>query len=599
MMRSNFSAVSAEDIVKKVAAYLKPDHEVLTVDKSSVEKIFSILRNISNCEHWLAEEFRVKEFRALGYGDFTLFLEKHSSLLPQELCEFLTGDVSVKSPLEVCMTQHQLVLLLSQASNNLWEDKNITKKDVFSLLVRQFPFISFKIVSNGSLKDFLSISVKDKSFSIPKSVIFSLTLCSTSTAPESSGCSENDQDVRIPESVTSNDAIELLLKAPMLSDLNLWSHWDVRFAPSLGPLLPWLLKEVKTDELLCLVTKDGKAVRIDPSATVDSFLEAAIQGSSYQTAVKLLSLFSVVGGQKHVPVSLLKCHAQQAFKVILKNSLENVESSGSGSSLFNGKVLCGDAELTSANSSSKSQDISMSATSKFVLDCLCHLPPEIRAFAADILLSGMQSVIKDAASAILREYSQMDQRLMLHEVGLSLGVVEWINDYHAFCSSDVTDFFPSDSSCLKASDASHSKASDASCSRASDSSCSKADGYQIKTRLKHKQDMLDKVSTAEGSRDASPKAHKKSKKCAHVSEASDDKIGRSGSLHRSEQKKHDDAALVIQAIRRDEFGLDASLSNAESGMLKKQHARLGRALHCLSQELYSQDSHFLLELVRT
>ncbi|GFP80685.1 hypothetical protein PHJA_000211800 [Phtheirospermum japonicum] len=33
-------------------------------------------------------------------------------------------------------------------------------------------------------------------------------------------------------------------------------------------------------------------------------------------------------------------------------------------------------------------------------------------------------------------------------------------------------------------------------------------------------------------------------------------------------------------------------------MLEKQHARLGRALHCLSQELYSQDSHFILELVQ-
>ncbi|KAM7259460.1 hypothetical protein ACFE04_015201 [Oxalis oulophora] len=58
-----------------------------------------------------------------------------------------------------------------------------------------------------------------------------------------------------------------------------------------------------------------------------------------------------------------------------------------------------------------------------------------------------------------------------------------------------------------------------------------------------------------------------------------------------------DAALVIESIRRDKFGLDQNLSDAESSLLKKQHAHLGRALHCLSQELYSQGSHFLLELV--
>jgi hypothetical protein len=59
-----------------------------------------------------------------------------------------------------------------------------------------------------------------------------------------------------------------------------------------------------------------------------------------------------------------------------------------------------------------------------------------------------------------------------------------------------------------------------------------------------------------------------------------------------------EAALVIETIRREEFGLDQTLSSTDNCLLKKQHARLGRALHCLSQELYSQDSHLLLELVR-
>ncbi|EXC16976.1 hypothetical protein L484_021633 [Morus notabilis] len=578
-------SVSVEDVIKKVAAYLKLDDNVFTNDRTSVEKRFSMWKNLSNCPHWLAEQFRVKEFRSLGYGDFTLFLEKYASLLPKELCKFLTGDISEKSPLEVCMMHHQLVLLLSQASNNLWEDKNITKQDIFSLLMRQFPSITFNILSNGSLNDFISMAVKDKNVSIPKSIIFSLTLCTTTNAPELSArnknglldCTNNDQDIRPHESVTSKDAIEVLLKAPMLSDLNLWSHWDIIFAPSLGPLVSWLLKEVKTDELLCLVTRDGKVLRIDPSATVDSFLEAAIQGSSHRTAVKLLSLISVVGGQKHVPISLLKCHAQQAFKVILKNSLENVELSGSGYSYFSGKVLCGDGE---SQSNLSKMNNSVSATSKFVVDCLHYIPAEIRAFAADVLLSGMQSIIKDAAAAILHECSQTDQRLMLHEVGLSLGVVEWINDYHAFCSTAVTDLFPSDALCLKAV------------------------GIKVKTRSKRKQDVLDKFSTAEGNKNTSVRTHKKSKKRACDSsvinnvEASDDKIVCGGSLRPSEQKEHEEAALVIESIRRDEFGLDPRLSNVESGMLKKQHARLGRALHCLSQELYSQDSHFLLELVQ-
>ncbi|KAK1591130.1 hypothetical protein Q3G72_002764 [Acer saccharum] len=81
-------------------------------------------------------------------------------------------------------------------------------------------------------------------------------------------------------------------------------------------------------------------------------------------------------------------------------------------------------------------------------------------------------------------------------------------------------------------------------------------------------------------------------------EASSDRIGNCCTQLLSEVGSCKDGALIIESIRREEFGLVSSLSNVESSLLKKQHARLGRALHCLSQELYSQDSHFLLELVQ-
>ena len=40
-------------------------------------------------------------------------------------------------------------------------------------------------------------------------------------------------------------------------------------------------------------------------------------------------------------------------------------------------------------------------------------------------------------------------------------------------------------------------------------------------------------------------------------------------------------------------GFDKPLSYTD-GLWKKQHARLGTALHRLSQELYSKDSHIIL-----
>ncbi|KAM5569559.1 protein NO VEIN-like [Rosa sericea] len=597
--------VSVKEIIRKVATYFETpqvNHGMSSNGESLPEKIFIYFRKLCNCELWLTEEFSVKEFRSLGYGEFMMFLEKYACLLPPEMCKFLKDDSSGKFPLEVCMLPHYLVVLVSQALNNLWEDQKITKLNISSLLGKQFPALSFHTIENGSVEDFKSIVGKHKDTAISKCVLFSMTICGTSYTLESlENCSKNavlksslvsvNSGQKISnQSVASKEAIAVLLRAPMMSDLNLWSHWDLLFAPSLGPLVPWLLNEVNTDELLCLVTKDGKVIRLDHSATVDSFSKAALQGSSFQTAVKMLSLFSLVGGEKHVPVSLLKFHVQRAFEVIFKTYLDGMEVYDKKSSLNQGTVLCGQkmvVEIAAGKCSNLHRAVTQtkiaeSVISHFFLDCLGYLPAEFRSFAADVLLSGMRSVFKHAASAILDECIQIEQRLILHEVGLSLGIVEWISDYHVFSSLDSTDSFMSEDSGLN------------------------ADRDQMGSDSKYMQNVSKKLAASEQSMAASVRADEHKGGCADVSRMVDGAgvsdagigIGIGYRQHPTNINEHEDAFQVIESIRRDEFGLDSSPLTFESIVLKKQHARLGRALHCLSQELYSQDSHFLLELVQ-
>ncbi|XP_059632151.1 protein NO VEIN isoform X2 [Cornus florida] len=589
--------VTLEDIVHKVAIYFELDDDIVNNVGSYLEKQFSLLRKLRKCELWLTEQFSVKEFESLGYGEFLMFLENHESLLPKALQKCLTGGRCEKSPLEVYMLHHQLSVLLSQASNSLWENENITRQEISVLLTRQFPLISFKLVENGSMKDFLDGVRENKSSAISNCVLFSATLLEKCCIGDSLPHKEEDllkntgaiNGVGLKAgnlgSVTSKDAIEVLLRAPMLSDLHSWSHWDLIFAPSLGPLLEWLLSEVNTKELLCLVTKDGKVLRIDHSATVDSFLEAFLQGSSFQTAVELLSLFSLYGGKRHVPVSLLKCHARQALEVLMKNSME-MEVTDCQNFLMRGNEMHGqrlldeDTSYTFSSESYKSKNKvnrAVPAASRFLLDCLGYLPIELCGFAADVLLSGMQSVIRDAPAAILSECRQSEHRLMLHEVGLSLGIVEWIEDYRVFCSSMVTDL---------------------------SGGASQVKPVSSSTGSIHIQDALVKRRSSEAERGlvvtTEPHNENSSRVCHMVNKVavSGDDFGDDCVQHISELEKDKDAALVIESIRRQEFGLDPSLSDLERSMLKKQHARLGRALHCLSQELYSQDSHFLLELVQ-
>ena len=55
---------------------------------------------------------------------------------------------------------------------------------------------------------------------------------------------------------------------------------------------------------------------------------------------------------------------------------------------------------------------------------------------------------------------------------------------------------------------------------------------------------------------------------------------------------------IIMNIRRDEFGYELELKPEQEKIARKQREREGRSLQRLSQELYSKDTHFVLELVQ-
>jgi len=126
--------------------------------------------------------------------------------------------------------------------------------------------------------------------------------------------------------MTSADALKCLLKAPMLSDLEEWSHWDHIFAPTLGPILNSLDKEGNANSLLCLVLRSGKVVRIDGSATMEGFLTAAVKCSAKKTAAQLVSIVSLYGGTRHAPVALKKSHACRAIGIMVKNWVDCFDS---------------------------------------------------------------------------------------------------------------------------------------------------------------------------------------------------------------------------------------------------------------------------------
>ena len=55
---------------------------------------------------------------------------------------------------------------------------------------------------------------------------------------------------------------------------------------------------------------------------------------------------------------------------------------------------------------------------------------------------------------------------------------------------------------------------------------------------------------------------------------------------------------IVEAIRHDEFGIGIELNDQQQAFATKTRMREGRGLQRLSLELYSKDTHFVLELIQ-
>ncbi|KAL9667858.1 hypothetical protein QQ045_002227 [Rhodiola kirilowii] len=580
--------VTVDDIIKKIITYLLPKNEDPTCGSSNLGTKFRMLRNISSFERWLSEQFSVTEFKNLGHGEFSEFLERNASLIPSKLLKQLVGDESAKPSLEVSMLKKQLDLFLLQAFNSLSEDGTFTRQKINELLTRQFPSISFSILQHGSADLLIEKVREQRNSAISKCVLFSMTLMDISGTKEDAVANHDNlpdftylkTDLLRSSGVlghkTSKDATETLLKAPMLFDLHAWSHWDVVFAPSLGPLVEWLLDEVRSEKLLCLVTNGGMVIRINHLATTSSFLEAARQGSAFHTAVELMSLFCLIGGKKHVPMFLIKNYAQQAFKVILKNAtddfnmpdmqiFDNIGKSPTGAEHFD--------DATARTLLSKPCK-AVTIASRFILDCLAFVPSEFQDFVADVLLSGLSYFVKSAHLPILYECKKTYESVMLHEIGLSLGITEWVEDHKHFSLNTIE--ISCNGSILEPESAKPGKFLNYGIGTPEEIPCKILEASKEKGGVKMEEFPDTSI-------------------CTNVScgRTINKPLKNPGELYSMA-----DAKMIIESIRREEFGLDSSRPETENMMLIKQHERLGRALQCLSQELYSQDSHFLLELVQ-
>ncbi|KAI0489261.1 hypothetical protein KFK09_029103 [Dendrobium nobile] len=610
-------SVTHDDIIKKIAYYFENYQEGCL----SPEKKLAAIKRLFDCEMWLMAQFNVSQFCSLGHGNFYDFLEKYISILPHEMRTFFSKDHFHESSVEICLNQQQLGVMLSQAEGNLIGKADASNFDAVSLLKKQFPIVSFYMVGADPQKSFEKLINEHKESSNSSCVLFSacllgdlwnrnLLVCKENASLDIGGM-ETEMAQKHTFRRTSKDAVECLLNVPMLADLFYWSHWDLLYAPSLGPLPEFLLNKINSKKLLCIATVDGKFVRVDQTATVDEFLEAFVQRSSFRMALKFLSLLCLYRGTINAPLALLKCYAQKAVDVIIQNSADSVEVNVGGQNCIPGKIVlnsclsCCCAPIDSNKDYNERYEQSRLCTglcrvndaianiSRTILECLRYLPSEFRSFAAEIFLSGLQSITKRAPVVILNQCIKTEERIMLHDIGISLGVTEWATDHHQFSSSSILDLSEPFKSVEQISS-----------SFSFESALDNRNSVQASeiSSVENQRVTLGKIGDAlvvDANREFSSGVNCGSslvfKEFGDGSQTLSEATA--ASIEISEDQVHD-ATAIVEWIRQEEFGLVSNSNKSEDVLLKKQHARLGRALHCLSQELYSQDSHFILELVQ-
>ena len=553
---------------------------------SGKETFDFVVSKILQCEKMLLERLISKESKSCNFVE--QYLAKLSKIF-SGITDNLQNNWVTPFP------ESRMQAFISQTVMAVDDVSKLSENYVFQLLVRQFPSEIIGEWYFHLVKKYMISCSEEK---VPNhSIYYSRALLATKAEKSrTSGLRVYDNTmikedfemqavhkVGLLGSMTSADATKCLLKAPMLCNLLEWSHWDAIFSPSLGEFLDWMEKDASVKDLACLVTGEGTILRIDGSATVDSFLAAAAKGLGKQAALQLVSLVAMYGGVDRVPQSLLRSYSLKALELLAGRShmagKKRKTLQGNHPNKRSKCQMTGPASMLIHDQADidKSSDIYIYVL-EFVLEFLSSMPSEFLIYGASTVIPVLMEIVPNAAVALLELCSTTEYRVILHKIGLSLGIGEWMKDLKSLCfelHTLVIDSVPPspvqqihEMDILEISHLGNSES-------------------VLPDHFDH--EMLD---TQKGEMPlVSIHIESRTQKDTQALSETENKVPQT-------QINLEIAARdVISSIRKEEFGMDLDLSCDEQRLLVKQHQRIGRALNCLSRELYSQDSHFVLELV--
>ncbi|XP_034083344.1 protein NO VEIN isoform X4 [Gymnodraco acuticeps] len=565
-------------------------------DSLSSQSTATTLASMAALERKLIKHFQVKDFLSLQQGNFLEFLVKHIQLLQETLGSTL---ILGSSGMDLAgsgfrPSRQDMFEFISQCGDFDPSDPD-TLYHIESALRSHYRLRDSRELGYGSLQMLAGLVQRQRALAggglsqvYYESALF--TKQSHSSSPEA-GC---EAVGRLGE-MSKAQALASLLSCPLLEDLSEWSQWDLIFKPLHGSLRDFIEKNAANTGLAALEVTPGLLLRITTHTGDKLFSSAAMNLDPVGTAGHLVSMV-VADGIVNAPTALLANHMQSSLA----------------------------AAVAQEDLSQAEEDVSCySRVAKFFLACLTRIPTRTcRALLQQVFLEPFSRVLGQAKSKqILITVAQSDPSHMncLHRLGILLGITDWVKDYqkklnpqqsqnsytaplkHAKCN--LTDSESGSLSALNMSEDEYLEDNVMDNSFASSTlnqSTQQVNGEEVlvveeEEEEEDDEEMYELASLPNGeiSGVSSEAEGGEEEQQTEMSDSNEKDAASSQSETTSDLKR-----ALIEDIRKSEFGIGVEL-NAEGQKLMQVHSeRLGRSLDRLSTELYSKDTHFVLELIQ-
>ncbi|KAH3734109.1 hypothetical protein DPMN_040549, partial [Dreissena polymorpha] len=532
------------------------------------------LVHLDRIEEKLLEDFAVASFPQMGYGRFLEFLLAEAKQMLEESGGLVmgSGGSGATEGDTTSFKPHQADLM--EFIRQCQHSGIVQPAEIEDALCRQFGVRDVRNLGHGNITRLLSLKEKHGGrYSYGDvTVVYECTL-----APSAGLSMTVSSKVGILGHQTRDAAKICLHTCPLLEDMAAWSQWGLVFEPELGKLKDFVQKyggvstktveggQLATLDFLALETDPGHLLKIVSTTSPDHFTRALGLLDPVATSGHLVSMAVAYKGVSNMPLALLTGHMKTVLLQVYANEGTGRDSSG---------------DSYPAN-----------AAARFVLQCLLKCPLKMAvALANQLFLEPLGQVMGATSSKQLLPSlcASVEEQNTLTQLGCLLGVQEWTRLIGLKCvlpesamqnmSREMGDMYTEEPEQDEDEEEEVvSDTEDVDEILAGDLEVKKSDGETV------------------GSSDT----------VAIGTETTDESVILvDGDVEMASVTTETPTAAtptcedIVNEIRRDEFGIGVHLSEDGQRLMKVQQDRLGRSLDRLSKDLYSKDTHFVLELIQ-